>query len=107
MRLTHSSPAHMGIGRRAFLRLVGLWGSTAIIAACSTSTPPGMGEPVTVIFWTPGGGGDFCARFDTIATDFHTQYPNIQIGPTQCGAGDQEFTEVLFARIAAGNPPDA
>jgi ABC-type glycerol-3-phosphate transport system substrate-binding protein len=44
---------------------------------------------------------------DTIATDFHKQYPTIQIGPTQCGAGDQEFTEALLARIAAGNPPDA
>ena len=107
MHLPHSTPAHMGIGRRAFLRLAGLWGSTAILAACSTSTPPGVGEPVTVTFWTPGGGGGFCARLDTIATDFHKQHPNIQIGPTQCGAGDQEFTEVLFARIAAGNPPDA
>src|SRR5919106_5157863 len=101
MRLTHSSAAHMGIGRRAFLRFVGLGGSTTIIAACSTSTPPGVGAPVPVIFWTPGGGGDFCARLDTIATDFHPQDPNIQLGPTPCGAGDQEFTEGLLARIAA------
>jgi multiple sugar transport system substrate-binding protein len=97
----------MRIGRRAFLRLMGLGGGTAILAACDTSTPPGAGEPVTVVFWTPGGGGDFCAWFDTIAKDFRKSYPTIHMGPTQCGTGDQEFVEVLLARIAAGNPPDA
>jgi ABC-type glycerol-3-phosphate transport system substrate-binding protein len=71
------------------------------------STPPEVGESVTVIFWTPGGGGDFCTRFDIIARDFRQHYPSIHIGPTQCGAGDQAFAEVLLARIAAGNPPDA
>jgi multiple sugar transport system substrate-binding protein len=107
MRITHNAPARTGIDRRAFLRLIGFGGGTAILAACGTSTAPGVGEPVTVAFWTPGGGGDFCARFDTIAKDFHKDYPSIHIGPTQCGAGEQEFTEVLLARIAAGNPPDA
>ena len=34
-------------------------------------------------------------------------HPNIAIAETQCGTGDQEFNEVLLARIAAGNPPDA
>jgi multiple sugar transport system substrate-binding protein len=66
-----------------------------------------VGEPVTVAFWTPGGGGDFCARLDAIAQDFQHHHPSIHIGPTQCGAGEQAFTEVLLARIAAGNPPDA
>jgi multiple sugar transport system substrate-binding protein len=107
MRLTHSGPARTGMDRRAFLRLMGFAGGTAILAACGRSTPPGVGAPVTIVFWTPGGGGDFCARFDAIAKDFHKHYPSLRIGPTQCGAGDQEFTEVLLARIAAGNPPDA
>jgi multiple sugar transport system substrate-binding protein len=107
MRITPHSLAQTGIDRRDFLRVIALGGGAAILAACGASTPPGVGDPVNVAFWTPGGGGDFCARFDSIAQDFHTHYPSIRLGPIQCGTGGQEFTEVLLARIAAGNPPDA
>jgi multiple sugar transport system substrate-binding protein len=107
MRITHNGPARMEVDRRAFLRLIGFGGGTVLLAGCGTPAPPGEGGPATVVFWTPGGGGDFCARLDAIAKDFQTHYPSIHIGPTQCGAGEQEFTEVLLARIAAGNPPDA
>src|ERR671930_2381237 len=107
MRITHSGSARTGIDRRTFLRLFGLGGGTAVLAACGTSPPPGTGEPVRVVFWTPGGGGDFCAQLDAIAKDFQQHHPSIRIGPTQCGAGEQDFNEILLARIAAGNPPDA
>jgi hypothetical protein len=66
-----------------------------------------VGERGTVSFWTPGGGGEFCTQLDAIAKDFHHYSPSIYIGPTQCGTGEQEFTEVLLARIAADNAPDA
>ena len=77
------------------------------MAACGpASTSPGDGQKVTLTFWTPGGGGDFCARLDDIARDFETHNSRIHIAETQCGTGEQDFTEVLLARIAAGNPPD-
>ena len=96
------------IDRRAFLRWLGWGGGTACLAACGTaSTPAGKGQKVIVSFWTPGGGGDFCTGLDAIARDFEQHHPNIAIAETQCGTGEQEFNEVLLARIAAGNPPDA
>jgi multiple sugar transport system substrate-binding protein len=107
MRMTSNDGARNAYNRRAFLRLAGLGGWAVFLAACSRSTPSVVGEPVTVTFWTPGGGGDFCTRLDTIAKDFEQHHPTIHIGPTQCGTGEQEFTEVLLARIAAGTPPDA
>jgi multiple sugar transport system substrate-binding protein len=107
MRIMHNGPARTGIDRRAFLRALGFGGGTAVLAACGPSAPPEVGERVTVSFWTPGGGGDFCARLDAIAKDFQQRSPSIQVGPTQCGTGQQEFTEVLLARIAADNAPDA
>jgi len=62
---------------------------------------------VTVNFWTPGGSARYCQNFSNIARDFHKLHPNITIGKTTCGTGQQDFLTVLLARIAAGNPPDA
>jgi multiple sugar transport system substrate-binding protein len=98
--------ARRTLARRAFLRLAGLAGGTALLAACG-APPAADGEQVTLTFWTPGGGGDFCARLDAIAQDFERRHPHIHLAPTQCGVGEQAFTEVLLARIAAGIPPDA
>src|SRR5215471_10090033 len=96
------------IDRRAFLRWLGWGGGTACLVACGTSSPPASkGQKVIVTFWTPGGGGDFCTGLDAIARDFEPHHPNIALAATQCGTGEQEFHEVLLARIAAGNPPDA
>ena len=105
MRTTPYSVAGTSLDRRAFLGLVGFAAGTALLAACGA--PSNGGDKVMLTFWTPGGGGDFCARLDAIAADFHDHYPSLSVGPTQCGAGEQEFTEVLLARVAAGNPPDA
>ncbi len=49
------------LDRRAFLGWLGWGAGTAFLAACGTSsTPSGKDQKVTVTFWTPGGGGDFC-----------------------------------------------
>ncbi|CAN0487481.1 unnamed protein product, partial [Phaeothamnion confervicola] len=58
-------------------------------------------------FWTPGGSGSFCEGFDEIARGYEEQAGNVTVGSTQCGVGDQSFNELLLARIAAGDPPDA
>jgi ABC-type glycerol-3-phosphate transport system substrate-binding protein len=64
-------------------------------------------DAVDLAFWTPGGSGPFCAGFDTIGQNFKALHPNVTLEATQCGTGEQNFNEVLLARIAAGNPPDA
>src|SRR5262249_10286149 len=108
MNLKNQSVCWHAFNRRTFLRWLGWGGGTACLAACGTSsTPVGKSQKVTVTFWTPGGGGDFCLGLDAIARDFEQHHPSIAIAETQCGTGDQEFNEVLLARIATGNPPDA
>jgi len=96
------------VDRRAFIRLVGLGAGATLLVACRASPArAGVGQKVTLTFWAPGGGGEFCTVLDTIASDFKKQDSSTAISATQCGTGEQEFTEVLLARIAAGNPPDA
>lgn len=108
MRIKNGGVSRHGMERRAFLRLVRFGAGTACLAACgASSTPSGVGQKVTVTFWTPGGGGDFCTALDNIARDFEKHHPTMAIAETQCGTGEQEFNEVLLARLAAGNPPDA
>ena len=108
MRLKNHGVCWRALDRRAFLCWLGCGGVTACLAACGTSSAPsGKGQKVIVTFWTPGGGGDFCTGLDAIARDFEQHHPHIAIAETQCGTGEQEFNEVLLARIAAGTPPDA
>lgn len=64
------------------------------------------GDTSKVVFWTPGGSAVYCQNFNEIAKDFTALNPGIEIADAQCGAGDQNFLEVLLARVAAGNPPD-
>lgn len=117
------------INRRRFLALTGLAGTGALLAACApqaAAPAPGapaaeltptqdmmaqapiqeVSDPNKVVFWTPGGSAVYCQNFNAIAKAFTEQNPGIEIADAQCGAGDQNFLEVLLARIAAGNPPD-
>ncbi|MCX6071719.1 MAG: extracellular solute-binding protein [Chloroflexi bacterium] len=111
--------------RRAFLKLAGVGGGAAFLAACgkaatpapttlastavsgATVAPATAVEPVTLAYWTPGGSAVWCSSFDTIAANYHEINPNVSIGAAQCYAGEQSFNEVLLANIAAGTPPDA
>jgi len=121
------------VSRRDFLRMVGIGSGAAVLAACGNSAPAaqqpagtasasgasgatvvaptvaaaGGGGKTTVSFWTPGGSATFCKGFATISADYEKLHPNIDIGEVQCGTGDQDFQQVLLARIAAGNPPDS
>jgi multiple sugar transport system substrate-binding protein len=117
------------LSRRDFIRLTSMGGGTILLAACgatpaaptgsatqapaaegaepTTAPAAGGGEQTVVTFWTPGGSQSFCANFATIAENFEAVHSNIDIAEVQCGTGEQAFNEVLLARIAAGNPPDA
>jgi multiple sugar transport system substrate-binding protein len=135
-----SNPRRKPVSRRDFLRLSGLVGGAAILAACAPSTavpsappagaeatqpPPAPEATVTATFVSanPAPSGDqvvieWWNQFSTptcqvifpqIVSDFQKENPNILVkfeisgGPP--GGGD--YTQVLLARIAAGNPPDS
>jgi multiple sugar transport system substrate-binding protein len=115
------------MNRREFLRLTGVGGGTILLVACGASsgspaaeatqapaneptTAPAAeatGEKVSLTFWTPGSEGPFCESFGKIAEAYEKLHTNVDIAEIQCGTGEQSFKEVLLARIAAGNPPDA
>lgn len=112
------------ISRRRFLRLAGLGGGVALIGACAVPAAPapapaGEATPASavpgsapaagaepIVFWTPGGSATYCQNFNLISKAFAEEYPGLTVADAQCGAGDQNFLEVLLARVAAGNPPD-
>jgi len=137
MRTKNDRKRRNTLSRREFLRLTGAGGGSILLAACgaapaapvseATQAPAGAATeaPAAVVteapaapaaespdktvltFWTPGGSDSFCQNFAVIAADYEKRNPNIDIAEVQCGTGDQAFNEVLLARIAAGNPPDA
>lgn len=107
--------------RRDFIKLAGLAGGTASLAACSSpATPtevapeepgkeeaPAAGEKIQLTFWTPGGSDQYCAGFGVIAENYMKENPNIEMQETQCNPTGENYDEVLLANIAAGAPPDA
>lgn len=110
------------ISRRDFLKLSGLTGGAAALAACGTqatsTTAPqpdeGGGEEqpveqdnIALTFWTPGGSDQYCAGFTVIGENYMKENPNITMNPPQCNPTGENYDEVLLANIAAGTPPDA
>ena len=100
---TNSPISQHTIGRRRFLELVGAGGGVALLAACG---PSSSGSGTTITYWTPGGSPVFCNTQTAITKDYIKAHPNIHMPAVQCGTGQQDFNEVLLARIAAGNPPN-
>ena len=121
------------INRRRFLGMAGATGAGALLAACAPPPAPAapaaastvapkpaeptaatlaqsnvgaVSDPNAIVFWTPGGSAEYCKNFNTISKSFSEKNPGLKIADAQCGAGDQNFLEVLLARVAAGNPPD-
>lgn len=91
--------------REALVRLAGIGGGAFLLTSCgSSATSSGA---FTMNFWTPGGSKTFCAMQGTIEQNYAQSHPNFHAGTVKCGTGQQDFNEVLLARIAAGNPPDA
>ncbi len=134
MKATNDDVARNRINRRDFFRLTSVGGGAVLLAACGstpavpvTEAPTAAGaaaatvapaaataapaaqtdEKIALTFWTPGGSPQFCEGFNTIAKNYEKIATNVDIGDTQCGMGEQNFNEVLLARIAAGDPPDS
>jgi multiple sugar transport system substrate-binding protein len=106
------------LSRRTFLQFAGMGAGMAMVAACATAptgqqtaegetAPAAEGSTINLSFWTPGGSDVYCQGFETIAQNYEALHPGINIEEAQCGAGEQNYNEVLLARIAAGDPPDA
>jgi multiple sugar transport system substrate-binding protein len=112
------------LSRRQFLKMAGMAGGTALLAACQPKSQPTPAEvkpaeekpaeapakeQVTIAWWNQFSTPLCQDLFPKIVKDFETQNPNIKVefeitgGPP--GGGD--YFEVLLARIAAGNPPDS
>ena len=83
------------ISRRDFLKIAGITGGAAAMAACgsqetaTTAPQPEEGEEeaeqpvemekVELTFWTPGGSDQYCAGFTEIAENYMKENPNISI----------------------------
>ena len=118
------TPNAKRINRRDFLKLAGITGSAAALAACggeATEAPqeappeesggeeqaPVEQEKIALTFWTPGGSDQYCEGFQVIGQNYMADNPNIIMNETQCNPTGENYDEVLLANIAAGTPPDA
>jgi multiple sugar transport system substrate-binding protein len=103
------------LSRRAFLRLAAWTAGATTLAACvaaPAAAPTAGGEAstaaVTLTFWTPGGSSLFCPpMWESVMEAYKQTKPGVDFDEILCGSGEQNFHEVLLARIAAGNPPDS
>jgi arabinogalactan oligomer/maltooligosaccharide transport system substrate-binding protein len=108
------------LSRRAFLRLTGLAGGAALIAACAApaAQQPGSGEATsgepaaetkTIAWWNQYSTPITQEIIPVIVTNFEEMYPDVKIEYEITGGppGGGDYLEVLLARIAAGNPPGA
>lgn len=90
--------------RRDFFRLAGVGGGALVIGGCDGTQTAGGGDD-GLLFWLPGGSDIYFEAHKKIAKRYADRE---SIGvKVQRHTGEQNFTEVLLARIAAGNPPSA
>ena len=112
-----------GLSRREFLRVAGMLGGTALLAACGAPAEPEapteapateeapaaeVPEQVTVSWWNQFSTPTCQEYFPQVVAAFEERNPNIKVDFEISGGppGGGEFIEVLLARIAAGNPPE-
>ena len=94
--------------RRDLLAFTGLAAGSALLSACGGDAK-GSDKPggkVNLTFWLPGGEDKYLAVHQDVARKYAAAHKNVSITVRRL-TGDQNFLEVLLARIAAGNPPSA
>ena len=100
-----SISATHGVRRRDFLRAVGVGGGALALFGCADDPETAPDASVEVLFWLPGGSDIFFTTHKDIARKFSKE-KKVRV-TVRRHAGQQTFMEVLLARIAAGNPPNA
>ncbi|MEQ7128305.1 extracellular solute-binding protein [Actinopolymorpha sp. B11F2] len=102
---TIGRPTH-GVRRRDFLRAVGVGGGALALFGCDDDSGPRADGDAEVLFWLPGGSDIFFTTHKEIASAFSKSNQGVKVRIHR-HTGQQAFMEVLLARIAAGNPPQA
>lgn len=115
-----NTPAASQVSRRRFLQMSGLVGGAAFLAACAPAAAPtadsgGDGdtaapseETTTIAWWNQYSTATTQEAIPQIVDGFKEMYPNIEVEYEITGGppGGGDYTEVMLARIAAGNPPN-
>jgi multiple sugar transport system substrate-binding protein len=107
-----TTPRPAGLDRRRLLGLAGLGAGALALPGCfSTGTEPAgterkPGEKVDLTFWLPGGEDAYLEVHKNLASEYHKKHKDVSVAVTRL-TGEQNFLEVLLARIAGGNPPSA
>lgn len=102
---TIGRPPH-GVRRRDFLRAVGVGGGAFALFGCNDDSGARADGDTEVLFWLPGGSEIFFTTHKEIARTYSKSKGDVRVRIHR-HTGEQAFMEVLLARIAAGNPPDA
>lgn len=109
------------LNRRRFLQMTGLASGAAFLAACApaqTPTTPAEGsddtaspttESVVLAWWNQYSTATTQIAIPQIIEAFEEANPGVTVDYEVTGGppGGGDYTEVLLARIAAGNPPNA
>jgi ABC-type glycerol-3-phosphate transport system substrate-binding protein len=111
-----SKQTKASLSRRAFLRLTGLAGGAALVAACAAPATQPAGEAgstadaegVTISWWNELDTPTTQEMVPLIIAGFEETYPGVKVEYELTGGppGGGAFTEVLLTRIAAGTPPN-
>ena len=95
------------INRRQFLKLAGVAGSAALLAACAkkatepVSVPTEATEPVTITYWHGWAVEHEKAAMEAAVDLFNKSHPNIKVEAVSGKTNDQVLTA-----ISGGTPPD-
>jgi ABC-type glycerol-3-phosphate transport system substrate-binding protein len=112
------APVHGALGRRTLNRrnvlgIAGLGAGALALPGCfstgGTTANQGSTKPggkVDLTFWLPGGADGYLKVHENVAKEYGKQHSNVTVKVTRL-TGEQNFLEVLLARIAGGNPPSA
>ncbi len=103
--------------RRRFLKLASFTGGALALSACVAPATPGAEqgssqnptpEKVTISWWNQYKTASTKAVIPKIIDGYQQLYPNVKVDYEISGGppGGGNYTEVLLARIAAGNPPN-
>ena len=100
--------------RRTMLGLAGSLGAaglgSALLGGCTQSNGGGGGGggagPAELTFWLPGGEDGYLELHQKLGQDYAAAHAGTTVEVTRL-TGNQNFNEVLLARIAGGNPPSA